>query len=543
VGATNESDTGRFDAIVIGAGFAGLYMLHKLRESGFRALVLEKADGVGGTWYWNCYPGARVDVEGIEYSYSFSREIELEWDWSEIMPSQPELERYLNFVADRLDLRRDIRLCTTVVAATFDEQHDEWAVRTDRDDTFRAPFLIAATGCLSAPLVPDIAGIDTFAGDSLFTNQFPRDGFDFTGKRVAVIGTGSSAVQTIPVVAEQAAHLCVFQRSAAFTRPANNRPISGDEMAAIKADYPEIRRRQLESFAGTLRFGAVAFTAIPEDEKILTATPEQRLAKLDEAGWAAPWAWADVMLDLDANQAAVELYGELVRRTVGDAAVAESLVPHYPIGCKRLVLDTGYFETFNRDDVTLVDLRKTPIEAITPTGVRTTEAQYDVDVIVYATGFDAMTGALDRIDIRGRGGRRLRDEWADGPCTLLGLQVAGFPNLFTVTGPGSPSVLTNMVVSIEHHVEWINDCLAHMREHGHRAVEPDRDAQSRWVEHVGSLVDGTIRASAGCNSWYLGANVPGKPRVYMAYVGGHPAYREKCREVVDAGYDGFRFSP
>jgi cation diffusion facilitator CzcD-associated flavoprotein CzcO len=538
----HASDARRFDAVVIGAGFAGLYMLHKLRESGFRAVVLEKAGGVGGTWYWNCYPGARVDVEGIEYSYSFSRDIELEWDWTEIMPSQPELERYLNFVADRLDLRRDIRFCTTVVAAAYDEYDDEWWVRTDQGDTLVAPFLIAATGCLSAPLVPDIDGIDAFAGDTLFTNQFPRDGFDFTGKRVAVIGTGSSAVQTIPVVAEDASHLYVFQRSAAFTRPANNRAISPEEMRSIKAEYPEIRRRQLESFAGTLRFGAVAFSPIPEDRKILDASPEQRLAMIDEAGWAAPWAWADVMVDLDANRAGVELYGELIRRTVNHPDVAASLVPHYPIGCKRLVLDTGYFETFNRDNVTLVDLRRTPIEAVNARGVRTAGQQYDVDVIVYATGFDAMTGALDRIDIRGRGGRLLRDEWGDGPGTLLGLQVAGFPNLFTVTGPGSPSVLTNMVVSIEHHVDWIAACLIHLRDRGYRAIEPDEDAQRHWVEHVGSLVDGTIRASESCNSWYLGANVPGNPRVYMAYVGGHPAYRERCEEVVAAGYAGFRLS-
>ena len=544
--ATTTSPTRRsaahLDAIVIGAGFGGLYTLHKLREIGFTARVLEMGDGVGGTWYWNRYPGARVDVEGIEYSYSFSKEIEHEWDWSEVMPSQPELERYLNFVADRLDLRRDIQFAATVVAATYDESRAEWLVQTDSDECFVSRFVIAATGCLSAPLTPSIEGIDTFAGLSLFTSRFPKEGFDFTGKRVAVIGTGSSGVQTVPVVAEQADHLYVFQRSAAFTRPANNRPIAPDEMQAIKADYPELRRKQLEAFAGTLRFGAVTIAPVDEAEKILDAPTEARMSKIDELGWGAPWAWSDVMLDMEANQAGVELYGELIRRHVKDPTVAEALVPHYPIGCKRLILDTGYFETFNRDNATLVDLRKDAIRCITPTGVQTEQSFFDVDVIVYATGFDAMTGALNRIDIRGRDGQRLRDVWADGPRTLLGLQVAGFPNLFTITGPGSPSVHTNMVMAIEQHVDWIAGCLIHLRETGKRAVEATTEAQDAWVEHVASLANGTIRASESCNSWYIGANVPGKPRVYQAYIGGQPLYRQKCDEVAAAGYEGFEFS-
>ena len=530
------------DVIVIGAGFGGLYALHKLREIGLQARVLEMGDGVGGTWYWNRYPGARVDVEGIEYSYSFSKEIEQEWDWSEVMPSQPELERYLNFVADRLDLRRDIQFATTVVAATYDEARGEWTVRTDAGESFVARYVIAATGCLSAPLTPNIEGIDSFAGVSLFTSRFPKEGFDFTGKRVAVIGTGSSGVQTVPVVAEQAEHLYVFQRSAAFTRPANNRPIEPDEMQAIKADYPDLRRRQLESWAGTLRFGAVTIAPVDEAEKILDAPVEARMGKIEALGWGAPWAWSDVMFDMQANQAGVELYGELIRRHVNDPAVAESLVPHYPIGCKRLILDTGYFETFNRDNATLVDLRKNAIRRITPTGVQTEHEHYDVDVIVYATGFDAMTGALNRIDIRGRDGQLLRDVWRDGPRTLLGLQVAGFPNLFTITGPGSPSVHTNMVMAIEQHVDWIADLLVHLREHSMTTVEATDEAQDAWVAHVASLADGTIRASESCNSWYIGANVPGKPRVYQAYVGGQPMYRQKCDEVAAAGYDGFRLS-
>ena len=532
----------QFDAIVIGAGFGGLYALHKLREIGLSAHVLEMGDGVGGTWYWNRYPGARVDVEGIEYSYSFSKEIEQEWDWSEVMPSQPELERYLNFVTDRLDLRRDIQFATKVVAAAYDEARGDWLVETDIGESFVARYVIAATGCLSAPLTPSIDGIDSFEGVSLFTSLFPKEGFDFSGKRVAVIGTGSSGVQTVPVVAEQADHLYVFQRSAAFTRPANNRPIEPGEMQAIKADYPDLRRRQLEAFAGTLRFGAVTIAPVDEAEKILDAPIEARMSKVDELGWGAPWAWSDVMFDMEANRAGVELYGELIRRHVTDPEVAESLVPHYPIGCKRLILDTGYFETFNRDNATLVDLRKDAIRCITPTGVQTERAHYDVDVIVYATGFDAMTGALNRIDIRGRDGRRLREVWADGPRTLLGLQVAGFPNFFTITGPGSPSVHTNMVMAIEQHVDWIADCLVHLRENAMTTVEATDEAQDAWVEHVASLANGTIRASESCNSWYIGANVPGKPRVYQAYIGGQPLYRQKCDEVAAAGYEGFRLS-
>jgi cation diffusion facilitator CzcD-associated flavoprotein CzcO len=532
----------QFDAIVIGAGFGGLCALHRMRELGLRTRVLEMADGVGGTWYWNRYPGARVDVEGVEYSFSFSKEVEQEWDWSEIMPTQPEIERYLNFVADRLDLRRDIQLSTRVVAATYDEANRDWLVQTDSGESFVAPFLITATGCLSAPLTPRIEGIDSFEGVSLYTSMFPKEGFDFRGLRVGVIGTGSSGVQAIPVIAEQAGHLHVFQRSAAFTRPANNRPIPPDELRAIKADYAALRQRQLESISGTLHFGAVTLEAVPPDQKILAAPMERRLAKIDEVGWGAPWAWADVMVDFDANRAGVELYGELVRRAVNDPDVAASLVPHYPIGCKRPILDTGYFDTFNRDSVTLVDLRKNPIERITPKGIQTEQGHVDLDVIVYATGFDAMTGALNRIDIRGRGGRLLRDEWVDGPHSLLGLQVAGFPNLFTITGPGSPSVHINVVMAIEHHVDWIAACFEHMREHGYQTVEATTDAQEAWVEHVASLVEGTIRASDSCNSWYLGSNVPGKRRVYMSYVGGQILYKQKCDEIVDDGYRGFEFA-
>jgi cation diffusion facilitator CzcD-associated flavoprotein CzcO len=531
----------RYDVIVIGAGFAGLYAVHLLRDSGFSVRALERADGVGGTWFWNRYPGARCDVQSIEYSYSFSKEIQEEWEWTELMPAQPEIEAYLNFVADRLDLRRDIQLNTTVCALSYDEADARWSVETTDGQRFVASFVIAATGCLSQPLEPDITGLETFAGVKLFTNRYPKEGFDFSGRRVGVIGTGSSGVQSIPIIAEAAEQLVVFQRSAAYSRPADNRPLRPGELDAVKADYEQLRVKQRNAYAGLVSFGAVSFEGMkPPERRILDAPMEERLAVLDELGWSGPGAWADVMFDLEANRAGTELYGELLKRVVRDPATAAALVPHYPMGCKRQILDTGYFETFNRDNVTLVDLRRDPIEAVTATGVRTAGGFFELDVLVLATGFDAMTGALNNIEISGRQGRRLRDVWAEeGPVSYLGLQVAGFPNLFTITGPGSPSVLTNMVVSIEQHVEWITDCLVHLRSHGYRSIEAQPGAQAEWVEHAASLVEGTIRNSEGCNSWYVGANVPGKRRIHMPYIGGLPAYRARCEEVAGSGYSGF----
>ncbi|HZT66244.1 MAG TPA: NAD(P)/FAD-dependent oxidoreductase [Acidimicrobiales bacterium] len=537
-------DAKRFDVIVIGAGFAGLYATHLLRQRGHSVRTLEKGDGVGGTWYWNRYPGARCDVQSIEYSYSFDKEIQQEWDWTELMPAQPEVEAYLNYVADRLDLRRHIQLATVVTRLTYDEDTATWTIETDGEQHFVARYVIAATGCLSAPLDPAIPGLADFSGTTLYTSSYPKEGFDFRGQRVGVVGTGSSAVQCIPVIAEQAEHLYVFQRSAAYTRPADNRPLAPGELDAVKADYESLRARQRAAYAGLVSFGAVSFEGMtPPSRRILETPPEERLAVLERLGWNALGAWADVMYDLEANQAATELYAELVRRQVKDPGVAEALVPHYPMGCKRQILDTGYFECFDRANVTLVDLRRDPIVKVTAVGVLTADREIALDVLVMATGFDAMTGALNRIDICGRGGRRLRELWAsEGPVSYLGLQVAGFPNLFTVTGPGSPSVLTNMVVSIEQHVEWIADCLDHLRSRDKRSIEASPEAQDAWMEHAASLVKGLVRASDACNSWYLGANVPGKKRIHMPYVGGLPAYRRKCDEVAAAGYEGFVLS-
>jgi cation diffusion facilitator CzcD-associated flavoprotein CzcO len=542
----DDSDPGKgglnyYDVLVVGAGFAGLCALHRFRQMGFTTRVLEKGEGVGGVWYWNRYPGARVDVHGIEYSFSFSDEIEQLWNWTEVMPTQPELERYLNFVADHLHLRPDIDFDANVTAAVFDEATLEWEVQCDNGNRYRCRFLLAATGGLSVPLVPAIPGIEDFQGDALYTSRYPREGYDFGGKRVGVIGTGSSGVQTIPVIAEQAGHLTVFQRSAAFTRPAGNRPIDSEEMATIKATYRQLRQKLAASFSGTLHVGALTVEDMMTAPPILGRSTDELMEALEDLGWAAPWSWSDIMIDPDANRAAVGLYAELIRRTICDRELAASLVPDYPIGCKRPIHDTGYFEAFNRPNVSLVDLRAEPILEITPAGIQTARSHVDLDTIVFATGFDAITGALTRMGIVGRDGRELRAEWADGPETYLGLQAHGYPNLFMITGPGSPSVHVNVVLAIEEHVDWIARCLQYMTINDLSSVEPTANTQARWTDLVESLVKGTIRASNDCNSWYLGSNVPGKQRKYMTYVGGQLTYRQRCEDEVASGYANFIF--
>jgi cation diffusion facilitator CzcD-associated flavoprotein CzcO len=530
------------DVVVVGAGFGGLTMLYRLREQGFSMQGVEMGDSVGGTWFWNRYPGARVDVQSVEYSLSISKEVQDEWTWTELMAPQEELERYINFVADRLDLRRHIKFETKVTAMTWDEASARWRVETDQGDLWRARFVVTAVGCLSAPLEPAIEGVASFAGDTLYTNRFPKDGFDFSGKRVAIVGTGSSGVQATPVVAKQARHLYVFQRSAAYTMPAGNRPWAPGEFEDLRRDYDSIRAAQFASPLGAARFGAVAIGGFRLPPKILETPMGERLARLDREGWlaATAFSWADVASDIEANRAAQELYAEMIRREVRDPETAAALVPHYPMGCKRPIIDIGYFDTFNRDNVTLVDLRKGAITRVTPQGIETEQGAFDLDVILYATGFDAMTGSLNRIDIRGRGGERMRESWSEeGPRTYLGLMVAGFPNLFTITGPGSPSVLTNMVSSIEHHTQWIVECLDHLRDAGLQTIEATPQAQDEWVAHVAAIAEGGLRVHESCTSWYLGANVPGKPRVYMPYAGGLNVYRDRCDEIVREGYKGF----
>jgi cation diffusion facilitator CzcD-associated flavoprotein CzcO len=531
------------DAVIVGAGLSGLYALHHLRELGFSAQVFEAGDGVGGTWYWNRYPGARCDVPSMEYSYGFSPELEQEWDWTEVFPAQEELERYFNHVADRFDLRRDIQFQTRVTAATYDEDEDRWLVDTDRGDHVSARFLVMATGCLSAPLEPPIPGRDSFAGLTLFTNAWPKEGADFTGKRVGLIGTGSSGVQATPVIAADAAHLYVFQRTPSYAWPAGNQPLDPELQLEVKAQYRDLREQQRKNYGGVVGTSGAIAVPLPRDVKILETSEDERLAAVDELGWAACRAWSDVLSDYDANEAGAELYREMVRRVIEDPETADGLSPrNLAIGCKRPILHTDYYETFNLDHVTLVDLRRGAIEEVTPTGIRTAQGDFELDVIVYATGFDAMTGALDRIDIRGRDGRLLRDVWADGARTLLGIQTAGFPNFFTITGPGSPSVLANMVVCAEQHIEWIGACICYMRDRGHSTVEATLEAQDAWVDVVNQAAVGTMYTAPNCNSWYLGDNIPGKVRVFLPFVGGLDRYIAHCERIVAADYEGFAFS-
>ena len=540
--AGGSERTATIDVVVVGAGMAGLYALHHFRELGFSTIVFEAGGGVGGTWYWNRYPGARCDVPSLEYSYGFSKELEQEWEWTEVFPPQEELERYFNHVADRFDLRRDIRLNTRVTAATFDEDASTWTVETEAGDVVTSRFLVMATGPLSAPMRPDMPGLDTFKGRVFQTSQW-EDGTDVSGMRIGLIGTGSSGVQTTPELAAVAEQLFVFQRTPTYTWPSRNGPLDPEVQAAWKRDCVENRRMQREVFAGVTGSTGAIIVALPGEKAILESTEDDRLAMLEEHGFDASRKWSDTATNPEANELACDLFREMIRRTVHDPDVVEKLSPRgYPIGCKRPVVDTNYFETFNRDNVTLVDLRRGGIERITETGIQTEQGHFDLDVIVFATGFDALTGAVGRIDIRGRDGAALRDAWSSGPRTLLGLQCAGFPNLFTVTGPGSPSVLVNMVVASEQHVEWIGALLAWMREHGLTTVEPTLDAQDAWVEHVNQAAEGTMWTAPSCNSWYLGANIPGKPRVFMPYVAGLPEYIKEADAVAANDYEGFAFS-
>ncbi|HEX5366263.1 MAG TPA: NAD(P)/FAD-dependent oxidoreductase [Acidimicrobiales bacterium] len=525
----------RLDVVVVGAGLAGLYALHRLRGLGFRVRVLEAAGGVGGTWYWNRYPGARCDVESLQYSYSFSPQLEQEWEWTERYPGQPELLRYVEHVADRFDLRRDVQLDTRVRSAVFDESAGAWTVTTDAGEHLTATYCVMATGCLSVPKHVDIPGAERFEGETHHTARWPHEGVEVQGRDVAVIGTGSSGIQLVPVVARQARHLTVFQRTPNYSLPARNAPLDPAVQASVKARYGALRRAARQSRGG------VAVT--PPRSAALSVGADER-ARAYEAAWAAgslvamSSTFTDLLTDEGANETAAEFVRAKVRATVRDPGVAESLAPTgYPFGTKRPCLDSGYFETFNRPNVTLVDLRRTPITEITSTGVATTAGHHPVDVIVLATGFDAMTGALSAIDVRGRGGRSLREAWAGGPRTYLGLAVAGFPNLFLVTGPGSPSVLSNMVVAIEQHVDWIADCLTSLRSRGLGTVEPTPAAQDAWVAHVGEVASSTLYPRA--DSWYMGANVPGKPRVFMPYVGGLDTYTSTCDRVAAHGYEGF----
>jgi cyclohexanone monooxygenase len=527
------------DAVVVGAGFAGLYAHHRLRRLGLSIRGFEGAADVGGTWWWNRYPGARCDVESMDYSYSFSHELEQNWTWSERYATQPEILRYVNHVADRFDLRRDIQFETRVTAATWDEAAQRWGVVTDRGDRVSAQFCIMATGCLSEAKQPEIDGIDTFGGDIFHTGRWPHEGVDFSGLRVGVIGTGSSGIQSIPVIARQAAHVTVFQRTPNFTMPAKNAPLDPEAIRARKARAREHRQAMRESRAGVV-------VPMPEDSA-LRVDDEAREAQFEKAwesgtlyGMVA--AFNDLLVDRDANDTAAAYVRARISEVVDDPEVAERLSPrNHPFGTKRPCLDTDYYVTYNRDNVTLVDVRSTPIAAITPTGIRTATDEFAVDAIVFATGFDAMTGPLLRPDITGAGGVKLRDKWAGGPRTYLGIATAGFPNLFTITGPGSPSVLVNMLVAIEQHVDWVGDCISYLRTRHLASIDATAEAEDDWVDHVNAVANLTLFPTA--NSWYMGANVPGKPRVFMPYIGGLPRYTETCDAVAADDYRGFTLTP
>ncbi|MES2987351.1 MAG: NAD(P)/FAD-dependent oxidoreductase [Pseudomonadota bacterium] len=525
------------DVVIVGAGFAGLYALHEARGKGLSAVVFEAGSEVGGTWNWNRYPGARCDIESLQYSYSFDAQLEQEWQWTERYATQPEILAYLNHVADRFDLRRDISMNTRVQSIAFDEATNRWTVVTDQDDRVTSRFCIMATGNLSAARVPDITGRESFGGPTYHTGHWPHEGVDFTGKRVAVIGTGSSGIQAIPKIAEQAAQLTVFQRTPAFSLPARNMPLDPDKDRAWKSEYPFHRNRARTSRSGLL-------TPPGTGKKIAEATADEHRDAFEffweEGGPGLLGSFADIMLDQEANKVAADFVRGKIREMVKDPVVAERLSPSdYPIGAKRICIDTGYFDTYNRPNVALVDLRETPIERITPTGIATSDAEYAFDAIVFATGFDAMTGALSRIEISGRDGLKLTGKWSAGPRTYLGLMTAGFPNLFLITGPGSPSVVGNVVLSIEFAVDFVIEAIDAMESSGRKLIDVDIETEDEWVDHVRDVANMTLYSVA--NSWYLGANVPGKPRVFMPYVGGNIPYRQKVAAVIENDYEGFVF--
>ena len=532
------SESHRVDAIVVGAGFAGLYLLHRLRRAGFSTLVLEAAPGVGGTWYWNRYPGARCDIASIEYSYSFDRDLEQEWKWTERYASQPEILRYIEHVAERFDLKRDIRFNTRVKSATWDAAAGRWRVVAEDGFALDARFCIMATGCLSNSRIPELPGLDDFEGPVFHTGDWPHEPQDFTGKRVAVIGTGSSGIQVIPEIAKQAERLTVFQRTPHFSVPAGNHPLDEDYLEQVKATYPQ-RREYIRTSRNGATYEYATTPALSTPREVVQAEFERRW-KIGGANFMH--AYNDLGRVQEANDLAAQFVRDKIAATVKDPDTARKLTPTtYPIGTKRICLDTDYYETYNRDNVELVDLLEEPLQQITAHGVRTPRREIPIDVLVCATGFDAMTGALLAMDIRTSDGGSLRKAWSEGPRNYLGLMVAGFPNLFTVTGPGSPSVLSNMLVSIEQHVEWITDCIEHLRRQGMSTIEASEQAQGDWVDHVREIANTTLYPRAA--SWYMGANVPGKPRIFMPYIGGVGNYRKTCTEIAEAGYRGFVLKP
>ena len=537
--ATSTSPEG-LDVIIVGAGVGGLYAIHKYRQLGLKVRAFEKGDDVGGTWYWNRYPGCRCDVESLEYSFSFSPELDQEWKWPERYGNQGEILKYVQHVADRFDLRKDIQFNTTITSATFDEKTSRWTVTTDKGETITAPYCLMATGNLSTPRKPDIKGIDSFKGKTYHTGLWPHQGVDFTGLRVGVIGTGSSGVQSIPIIAKQARQLTVFQRTANFSLPAQNSPMDPVKEAKHKAEYPERRAGAVNTPFAIAGYPPPTKSALEVSEAERNATYEK---KWQEGGSISfLYAYTDLLTNKAANDTASEFVRNKIRSIVKDQETAEALCPiDHPIGTKRLILDTNYYETYNQPHVKLVNIRNNAIAEITEWGIKTADGKsYELDVIVFATGFDAMTGAMKEIDIKGSGGVSIRDKWKDGPQTYLGVMVAGFPNMFMVTGPQSPGVKSQMIFSCQQHVDFVGDMIKYARGRQMRRIEASRMAEINWVQHNNEVANSTLYPLA--NSWYMGANIPGKPRIFMPYVGGVQNYVAKCNEVVQKGYEGFEMS-
>lgn len=524
------------DVVVVGAGFSGLYLLYRLRKAGFSTRVFERGGDVGGTWYWNRYPGARCDVESLQYSYSFDEQLQQDWHWPEKFSAQPDILAYANHVADRFNLKKDIEFNIEVKASWFDEKLKTWKITTNTGEEINAQYFIMATGCISTTQIPNIKGLSDYVGNTFHTGDWPHEEVDFSGQSIAVIGTGSSGIQSIPVLAKQAKKLTVFQRTPNYSIPSQNEPMTKKYERSWKDVYSERRKEMRYSAHGSLKdLNDVPALSVDEDQRQELYTKRWAIGGTGFLG-----SFNDLLTNADANYTAAEYVRQQIKRVVKDKETAEILCPRsYPIGTKRICIDTGYFETYNRENVKLVDISKKPIQRLVADGIIVDDQLYAFDSIIFATGFDAMTGSIFNVDIKGRGGLALKEKWNAGPKTYLGLMSASFPNLFMITGPGSPSVKSNMIMSIEQHVDLVIETLLSMRRKGLSVVEPELEAENKWVDHVQEVANKTLFPQA--NSWYMGANIPGKPRLFMPYIGGVGAYREICEEIVANNYRGFKF--
>ena len=524
------------DVVVVGAGFSGLYLLYRLRKAGFSTRVFERGGDVGGTWYWNRYPGARCDVESLQYSYSFDEQLQQDWHWPEKFSAQPDILAYANHVADRFNLKKDIEFNIEVKASWFDENLKTWKITTNTGEEINAQYFIMATGCISTTQIPNIKGLSDYVGDTFHTGDWPHEEVDFSGQSIAVIGTGSSGIQSIPVLAKQAKKLTVFQRTPNYSIPSQNEPMTKKYERSWKDVYSERRKEMRYSAHGSLKdLNDVPALSVDEDQRQELYTKRWAIGGTGFLG-----SFNDLLTNADANYTAAEYVRQQIKRVVKDKETAEILCPRsYPIGTKRICIDTGYFETYNRENVKLVDISKKHIQRLVTDGIIVDDQLYPFDSIIFATGFDAMTGSIFNVDIKGRDGLALKDKWSAGPKTYLGLMSASFPNLFMITGPGSPSVKSNMIMSIEQHVDLVIETLLSMRRKGLSVVEPELEAENKWVDHVQEVANKTLFPQA--NSWYMGANIPGKPRLFMPYIGGVGAYREICEEIVANNYRGFKF--